>query len=188
LVRSDSGFVTFKTWHKSVTGLLTKFDNFGRPCGNLNFHQTGTNYDKDRNQSPQPIYLQMPTQIIRVPALLDADPSDTNVDDTTLVEKIGWLNGDPITWAGVERPQGSLQFQRFWCEPVIVDDVIKYRVEYTFAYKRSHWVIELAPVWNKDSGQWVNPSGVDGDEDNANNWYAYIAPFATFTGAFPIQT
>jgi hypothetical protein len=188
LVRSDSGFVTFKTWHKSVptTGdpPVSAFDHLGRPNGDRNFVLTGTDFDKERHQPPQPIYFQVPIQVVRLPALLDEDPSPVVLD------LLGTLNDDDVNWAGQTRKKGSLQFQRFWVEPVIIDDVVKYRVEYTFAYRRSLWVVELPPVWNIDDGKWVEPSGTAGNGTPINNWYAYIARMADWDDgdAFPQNT
>ncbi len=184
MVRSDSGFVTFKTWHQSVntTGsAATSFDALGRPKGDRNFNilGSGDQYKQDRSRPPQPMYLQVPIQIIRVPSLLNEDPS------TAVTDLLGTLNDDEVIWAGQGREAGSLQFQRLWVEPMIVDDVVKYRAEYTFAYKRSHWVQELPPVWDLVLNQWMEPDGLDGASDN--NWYGYIAPMADWLGgsAFP---
>lgn len=183
LVRSDSGYVSFKSWHRSVDGPSDdeKFDAVGRPNGPLNFQDstTFTSYNKQRNRPPTPLYYQLPIQVLRVPGLMSTDPSDDVVD------LIGKLNSDSVTFAGVSRPKGTLQLQRFWCEPVIVDDAVKYRLEYTLAYRRSFWAVELPPEW--DGTTWVDPNGSVSDGVASNTWYMYIAQLDTFTGAFPVE-
>ncbi len=178
LTRSDSGYMTFKTWHKPTT-----FDDVGRPYGPLNFPWTtsamsGLTADQKYLLKPEPIYIQMPFQVVRIQTVLPTNPTNT------VIHLLGYINSDKVTYAGKEYDEYSVQFQRLLVDPIEEDDAISYRVEYTMAFRKSKWVVELEPKWS-GSAWVVDPDGDYGEPDN--DWYARMAALEVFTGVFPVH-
>jgi hypothetical protein len=187
LSRSDAGYITFKTWHKS-----TSFDSKGRPNGDLNFDYTNSaiaalTTEQKKLIRPRPTFIQMPFHIIRIQTVLSPSGSPLTSPVAGVVPHLGKLNADDVKFAGVQYHAREVQFQRILVDTVQENEGVKYHIEYTLGFRRSMWVVELEPQWNGSA--WVE------DADGAfsaggtpgNPWYAAISDTVNFTGLFPIH-
>jgi hypothetical protein len=190
LTKSDSGYATFKSWHKNSkpgSPNAAAFDSKGRPKGPLNFPWTssamsGLTADEKYRLPPLATYIQVPFQTVRIQTVLSTNPTNA------VIGYLGKLNSDSVTYAGKTYEERSIQFQRLLVDPIEEDNGdVKYRVEYTMAFRRSHWVVELEPKWSGSA--WAeDPDGMDGSGDSPDNpWYALMAPEVAFSGNFPVH-